>query len=159
MIDLQISTESVMGHLSAMPDAVRSELVAEVTAIAIDLQGLVQDKLAGVVLNERTHRLHDSIHYEVPQSDSRVVGIVGTDVEYAAFWEYGFSGEEQIREHLRSMTMAFGKPVETPRDILVRAHTRHVDQSARSYLRSTLAEQSGDITQRLQAAVQRGLNA
>jgi HK97 gp10 family phage protein len=153
-ITIQITgQEAVIARLKAMGGGVRQSLRRAVIASAIDVQARSRQKLAGEVLNERTHHLHDSIHFETVQDDaSGVVTRVGTDVAYAAFWEYGFSGTENVREHLRRTSVAFGRPI-TPVDVLVRAHSRQVDQAPRSFLRSALAELEPEIRARIEAAV------
>jgi phage gpG-like protein len=136
-------------RLAAMGPRVRAALLRAVTESAIDVQGKVQAKLAGVVLNERTHRLHDSIHYQITDDSDGVTATVGTDVVYARIHEYG--GTVTVREHLMHMTQMFGHPLETPRDVLVREHTATYPE--RSFLRSTLREETPTIRARLTAAV------
>jgi phage gpG-like protein len=158
-LTIEISDEAVVAQLRAMPERLRANLRRAVVASAIDVQARTREKLAGEVLNERTHHLHDSIHFELTRDDqSSVVATVGTDVEYAAFWEYGFSGTEQVREHLRHVSVAFGKPI-APVDVLVRAHARHVNQPARSFLRSALEELAPEIRGRIEGAVQSALES
>ena len=158
-VDISGLTE-VMVHLDGLDAEIRRSIGAVVYGQALRVQEIVKDqKLQGGVLNKRTGRLRDSIHVETVDIDGAVVATVGTDVVYAAYHEYGYHGTEQIREHLRHMTMAYGRQVKTPRDILVRAHTRTVDYPARSFLRSTLTEEAPAIRAALETAVQQGLNA
>lgn len=152
MISIQIDDKAVVARLGSMNAAVRRALERAVEALAIVIQGKVMRKLTGPVLNERTHRLHDSIHYEMASSPQAVVAVVGTNVEYAAYHEFGFSGAMQVREHLRRITQAFGMPI-SPRDVLVSAHTRTVRYPERSFLRSTLAEEADAIAAALAEAV------
>jgi len=150
----------VMIRLEEMPGAIRRSIAAAVYGQAVRVQKIVkEDKLQGGVLNKRTGRLRDSIHIETDNTAGAVVARVGTDVEYAAYHEYGFSGTEQVREHLRTITEAFGRPLETPRDVLVRAHSRNVEYPAHSFLRSTLEEEAPTILAAFQAAVEQALNA
>ncbi len=142
--------EAVIAQLQAIGSAARASLVDAVTASAIAVQQRVQEKLAGEVLNERTHRLHDSI--AVTSDDGGLSAAIGTDVAYAGVHEFGFSGSENVREHLRRQSVAFGKPI-APVEVLVRAHSRRVDFPERSFLRSALAELQPDIHDRLEAAV------
>ncbi len=148
-------TEAIL-RLKSLPDVVRARLTGQITAEAIRLQGIIKDdKLSGGVLKNRTGRLRASINYRVASSAQSVTGIVGADMNkagYAAFHEYGFTGTEQVREHLRTMSVCFGKMV-TPREVLVRAHQRRVDYPGRSFLRSTLSEEAEGIKSRLAAAV------
>ncbi|MFX6778543.1 hypothetical protein ABTH52_20150, partial [Acinetobacter baumannii] len=68
---------------------------------------------------------------------SAVIGIVSTNVKYGRIHEYGFSGTVAVRESLRQVNKAFGRPIQT-REVAVRAHSRRVNLPARSFLRSAL---------------------
>jgi hypothetical protein len=155
--------DSLMVHLQEMPAAIRRNLAAVVTKESLRLETVVKDeKLTGQVLANRTGRLRSSIHSQVEITDTAVTGAVFANMSqaaYARFWEYGFSGTEQVREHLRHMTAAFARPLATPRDVLVKAHTRRVEQPARSYLRSTLEENRDVLVTRIEGAVEQGLKA
>jgi phage gpG-like protein len=145
--------DRVIVRLQEMPDAVRRSIARVVTEEAIRLETVVKDeKLSGQVLKNRTGRLRSSIHHQVDIGAATVTASIYTNVAYAHFWEYGFSGTESVRQHLRHIITAFGRPLETPKDVLVRAHSRRVDQPARSFLRSTLAENRAIVTARIQAA-------
>jgi len=155
--------DPVMLRLHEMPDCIRRNLAAVCTSEAIRLEGVVKaDKLSGQVLKNRTGRLRSSIHHQMAEigSDSVTAGVYAnmSEAAYARFWEYGFVGTEQVREHLSTMTQAFGRLLETPREVLVKAHARKVDQPARSFLGSTLEENRQEITDRLLQAVQLGLD-
>lgn len=155
MLTIELQDTQLRARLSAMTAAIRKSMLRAVTALAIRLVKRVQEKLSGEVLGERTHHLHDSIHYEVAQDGQSVVATIGTNVRYAAFWEFGYQGVEQVREHMRKMVQAFGRPV-TPREIMVRAHQRKVDQPPRSFLRSTLREFETTIREELETAARAG---
>lgn len=153
-----IGVESVQVRLREMNGQVRQALIAAVTVQAAQMVQVVkEDKLSGQVLGQRTRRLRDSIHDQVTPTGSGVQATVGSDVAYAAFWEYGFQGTEAVREHLRHITQAFGRPI-TGRDVLVSAHSRKVDAPARSFLRSTLAEREPIILAAIEQAVQQAAN-
>jgi phage gpG-like protein len=72
-----------------MPQAVQRGLDAGVLAAAIDVQGAVKNLLDGPVLNRRTRRLWQSITADSMTRGDRVVGVVGTNVVYAAIHEFG----------------------------------------------------------------------
>lgn len=148
-----VGEKALVARLREMSGAIRRALLKAVTISVIDLQGKIQAKLAGPVLKERTHHLHDSIHYEVTSDETSVTGLVGTDVVYARYHEYGFHGTEQVREHLRRISVAFGHPIATVQ-ATVRAHARHVDYAGHPFLRPTLAENAEAITERLDQAIQ-----
>lgn len=54
-------------------------------------------------LDVRTRRLRDSIAIDVKEDPGRggVVGRLGTNVVYGAFHEFGFKGEQRVREFTR----------------------------------------------------------
>ena len=151
-LTVRIESEAVVARLRAMDAQVRRALLRAVNGAAVDVVGRVQQKLSGEVLGEVSHRLHDSIHFKTTDTASGIIATVGTDVRYAAIHEYGFHGTEQVREHLRHQSVAFGRPIE-PVDVAVRAHARQVNVPERSFLRSTLAELAPQIVERLEQAV------
>jgi phage gpG-like protein len=152
--------DELIVRLRTMGGEVRRRLLVAVTREAIALEGVVKaDKLSGQVLRNVTGRLRSSIHHEVEAEETHIVGIVGANMakaRYAAFHEYGFHGAEQVAEHIRTIHQAFGRPI-TPREVLVRAHSRAIDYPGRSYLRSTLAERADGIRARIEAAGREGV--
>ena len=161
-LSLQVTgLDRVVVQLAAMPEAIRAAILGVVTEEAIRLETVVkEEKLTGQVLKNHSEKLRSSIHHQVEATSDTVTGIVAAAMGkagYARFWEYGFTGTEQVREHLRHMTQAFGRPLETPRDVLVKAHPRAVNQPARSYLRSTLAENQAVIRTRIHDAAIRAV--
>jgi phage gpG-like protein len=154
MIDLEATgLEKVIVMIRELPARQRTAIAAAVWRATGDLAIYVkQQKLSGQVLNQRTQRLVRSIHPEVTETTTSIVGTVGTNVEYAAYQEYGFSGTEQVREHERTITVAFGKTLPTPVTAQIRAHSRNVNYPAHSYLRSSLAENEEQIRAQLAAA-------
>jgi len=129
----------------------------EIMRLALKMTGKVMGKLSGDVLRVRTGRLRRSIHPEWDFRQGYSGATVGTNVEYAAIHEYGFSGSVQVKSFQREMTKAFGKPI-SPTQVTVRAHTRNVNMPERSFLRSTLREMNSEITDSLQVAVTKELN-
>ena len=129
----------------------------EIMRLALKMTGKVMGKLSGDVLRVRTGRLRRSIHPEWDFRQGYSGATVGTNVEYAAIHEYGFSGSVQVKSFQREMTKAFGKPISTTQ-VTVRAHTRNINMAERSFLRSTLREMNSEITDSLQVAVTKELN-
>ena len=129
----------------------------EIMRLALKMTGKVMGKLSGDVLRVRTGRLRRSIHPEWDFRQGYSGATVGTNVEYAAIHEYGFSGSVQVKSFQREMTKAFGKPI-SPTQVTVRAHTRNVNMPERSFLRSALKEMKPEITESLQAALMKELN-
>lgn len=145
----------VIQHLRAIPAKARQELTLTVRRLAIDLQRYVkQDKLSGQVLRNRTGTLRRSITNKVISAPDGVRAQVGTNVAYARVHEYGFNGTEAIKEHLRKVKMAFGRPIDEV-VVNVRAHSRRVNIKERSFLRSSLSDKSDTIKAELKAAVLR----
>ncbi len=128
-----------------------------IVRLTIKLQGNVKEnKLSGQVLKVRTGRLRRSINQRVEVEESRgPVGTVGTNVSYARPHELGFSGDVQIRQHLRTIKEAWGKPLGEPREITVRAHARRIDIPAKSFLGSALADIQPEVKPSIIAAVER----
>jgi phage gpG-like protein len=109
-------------------------------------------KLSGQVLKNRTGTLRRSVNVKNRSTATSVEATVGTNLSYAAVHEYGFSGQETVRAHMRNITQAFGKPI-TPTQIRVNGFSRHVNMPARSFLRSGLEDRRGAIIAALEQAV------
>lgn len=152
-----IGQQGIALRLNTITDEARRALLDAVTESALDLQARVREKLSGEVLRPRTHRLYDSIAVDIRDDGTAVSATIGTDVVYAAFQEYGFTGTEQIREHLRRVSVAFGRRI-TPVTAMVRAHARRVSYPPHSFLRSSLAEKEPAIRARIAAAVGGAVN-
>ena len=137
---------------------IQSGVQKEIMRLALKMTGKVMGKLSGDVLRVRTGRLRRSIHPEWDSRQGYSGATVGTNVEYAAIHEYGFSGSVQVKSFQREMTKAFGKPI-SPTQVTVRAHTRNVNMPERSFLRSTLREMKSEIEEGLQKAIAKELKA
>ena len=130
-----------------IPASARDALRAEVQKAALALTAHVkQDKLTDQVLRVRTGRLRRSITQRVEVEGSRVMGYVGTNVEYAAAHEYGIRGSIGVREHLRRSKQG--------KQFSVRAHLRNVNIPERSFLRSALADMKEQIVNGMVTAIQ-----
>ena len=151
-ITVTVDSTAVRARLTRMGPVIRSAVKAAILREAIALQQLVKEKLSGPVLKNRTGRLRRSINYQLTDSPTELLATVGTNVAYARAQEYGFDGVVNVREHLRHITQAFGKPI-TPVDAVVHAHSRHMHLPERSFLRSALQERGPAIRSALVAAV------
>jgi phage gpG-like protein len=151
-ITIKVDSAAVEARLTRMGPAIRAALAKAVEREAIALQRLVKEKLSGPVLKNKTGRLRRSINYRVSESETAVSGSVGTNVRYARAHELGFDGVVSVREHLRHITQAFGRPI-TPVDAVVPTHSRHMHLPQRSFLRSSLEERAPQIRESLIAAV------
>ena len=104
------------------------------------------------MLKNRTGTLRRKIHYTVTESANEISASVGVKLAYAAAHEYGFDGVVTVKEHLRLVKMAFGRPI-APVEATIGAHTRHMHLPERSFLRSSLRENAASIRDQLAAAV------
>ena len=152
----------VVADLRRFDAAASGEIQNGIVRITLKLLSKVKaQKLSGQALNVRTGRLRRSITQRIDASDSEISGIVGTNVEYAAIHEYGFKGSVTIKQHLRLVKQAFGRPLKSPVWATVGAHSKNVNLPARSFLRSALAElkNSGVIQTELDAAIKNAIGA
>jgi len=152
----------IAAAFDAMPTALRDALVKEISSLSIGLRTyIVEAKLHGQVLNQRTGNLARSIKADEPIVEGDTVrGEVFSsgDVKYAAFWEFGFTGDETVRAHTRMYrSIDDGKHERTA--AAVGTFTRHVDQPARSFMRTGLADQHDQIVEGLRGAAMRGMRA
>lgn len=136
-----VGEAEVIQKLNAMPDEVRKRVAMSVTRLAIEMVGYVKgSKLSGQVLKNRTGTLRRSVTHRVISDATGVRAVVGTNVKYARVHEYGFSGTENVREHMRKAAR-------------VRAHTRNVNKPERSFLRSSLSDKASHIRSEIKRAV------
>jgi phage virion morphogenesis protein len=83
----------------------------------------------GKTLTHRGH-LRDSITYR-----AQAEGVeVGTNRVYAAIHQFGFNGTQSVPAHERRILQAFGKPLDKPRTVQVKAHSRRMNLVARPFL-------------------------
>jgi hypothetical protein len=149
MIAATIDSSAAVARLGRIGEGVPPALGAITSTLAEQLQDRIQ---AG--MPRRSGRLAASVAITLDTDAGGVVGAgVGSDLPYAGVIEYGFSGTENVREHLRMMSQAFGHPVATPHEVLVRSYSRRVDLPAQGVFSGPLAEMAGDIVQAYQEAV------
>lgn len=152
-----VGKDALVARLDHMPASVHSELVKETHVLAIGLQGhVINQKLHGQVLNQRSGTLARSIQEEVTEAPQSVEGRVYSagDVKYAAAHEFGFRGAETVKAHIRSMV--FGRAVDP---FTVPSFTRQMNLPERSFMRSSLADFQGRIAEGYAQAVRRGAEA
>lgn len=153
-----IGDAELRARMDKMYPNAQKGLLDAVTRLAIQLQRhVMQDKLSGQVLNVRTGTLRRSINERVTQQGDSTTGTVGTNVDYAARFEYGFHGSESVKAHSRKISQVFGKPIDE-RVIQVRAFSRQANQPERSFLRSALHEMEAQIKADLNAAIRKAVN-
>jgi phage gpG-like protein len=142
--------DAVIARLKAMPEVLRPRIRKIIEKFAIDVQASAKQKLSDDYLAVRTGRLRRSITFAVNDQGTAIMGNVGSNVDYAARQEYGFSGTESVRSFMRNQSMAFGKPI-TPRMVSVRAFSRHANTPAKHFLRDSLQGAKPSLYERLAA--------
>lgn len=148
-----VGDETLILRLNTMGPRLRERLKVAVTREAVALTRYVKEqKLSGQVLRNRTGTLRRKINYVVNEGVNDVTATVGVKLAYAGIHEYGFDGTETVREHLRTITQAFGRTI-SPVQVTVREFSRHMHMPARSFLRSSLQENAPAIRDRLTAAI------
>jgi len=150
MISLEIPGVSELARIGELGNKVEKTVWAEARKIAIDIAASVKrDKLSGQVLKRRTGTLSRSISQRVEVSTSgRIEMLIGTNVEYARRHEFGFSGSETVKAHMRKTKTGAHS---------VRSHARKVNTPARSFIRSAIQDMRVQIKDRLEAATREGL--
>ena len=156
MLSLSIDgADALQARLDAFPAALAVELAAKAQALGEALADKVRnEKLSGQALNARSGALRDSIGAEVFSDGEDVTASVGSygDVKYAAIQEYG--GKTGAHEILpvKGKVLAFVAGGATR----FAARVEHPGSTIpeRSYLRSTLDEQSDAIVAALAATPQ-----
>jgi hypothetical protein len=143
VIEVAVDTSNLEARLATMGNAVRASLIEATGALAERL-------LASVRLPDGP--LLASIAVNASGDGDGARATLSSDLPYAAYQEYGFAGTEQVREHLRLQSVAFGRAM-TPREVLVRAFARNVDYPGTAFLESVLAETSGEIVEAYSDAV------
>lgn len=151
-----IGTEAVVAMLDRKTAAIRDRLIKAQKVNGITLADhVIANKLSGQVLKVRTNRLRGSIHDDLRETDTEVSTSVGTNVEYARIHEFGLTGTVQVKEHLRTVTQAFGRPI-SPRQVTVRSHPMNMRMPERSFLRSALRDKRDEAMARIRKAVDEG---
>lgn len=141
--------------LRSYGDKVQTAIVQSVGRSALRLQReVMQNRLSGQVLNVRAGNLRRSIHQQVTNTGSAVIGEVNTNVRYGKAHEYGFAGTVNVKASLRQVRQAFGRPLKSPRYVQVRAHSRNVRLPERSFLRSALRDMKPMIETDLQKSIE-----
>lgn len=154
MIIMDVQADTNFSQQSAK---VQREVKKTVVRLVLKLLRKVkQDKLSGQVLNVRTGRLRRSINQRVTESEGRIDGLVGTNVEYARAHELGFTGSVTVKEHMRLIKKAWGHSIK-PKQVEVKSHSRAVKFPEKSFLQSALREMQPEIMTELQDAVGRGI--
>jgi phage gpG-like protein len=144
--------EETAARLDGYPAVLSAALEAKARELADALADLVRnDKLAGGVLNARSGALQASIAAEIFTDGDAVNASIGSDgsVKYAAIQEYGgktaaheiLPDKAQELAFIAAGALHFARRVEHPGSLI----------PERSYLRSALADMTGEIVSGLTA--------
>lgn len=147
---------SMLLYLRSRGIVLRDALRTVVREQGVRMLGLVKLKVSGPVLKTRTGTLRRKLNVRFTETPSEISASVGLKLAYAAAHEYGFDGVVTVREHLRTITQAFGRPI-APVTFTMPAHARHMKLPARSYLRSTLREEAPSIREAMRGAIRGAL--
>ena len=145
--------DGVSALLEAMPQRLRDALSSKANVLAAELQGRIQQKLAGDVLNARTGALARAIVTTIDDSSANVSVTIGasSDIKYAAIHEFGgtIPPHQIVPDKARALAFAVGGK----QAFAARVNLPAIAMPERSYLRSSLTEMAGEIRDGLSAAV------
>lgn len=153
-VDVKLS-EASRKLIRKMPDVVVPALYKGMKQAVLLAERTVKSPyLSGKALNRRTGRLRNSITNRVTIQGNRVVGSVGTNVVYGRIHELGYSGPMSVKAHSRMIRQAFGRPLQKPRLVEVRAHTRQVSMRPRPFLRPAIQDNLTQIGRLLSVRIE-----
>lgn len=155
-----VDSVDVQIHLNEENNRIKKEIRKTITALTLKLQRTIQeDMLSGQRLNVQSDRLRGSLVSRISESAEMFEGIVsagGAHVKYAFIHEFGLAAAVNIKSHLRHIKQVFGKPI-TPKDVLVKAHSRTVNFKERRFMRDSLDEIGKIVPKNIEKAIERGL--
>lgn len=164
MIEVEITGDrEIAARFAGLTPKMHLRLVKAMHTMLPRLQAFVKaGKLSGQALHVRTGNLRRSISFTVQETGDDIVGQVGIfggpTLPYGRAHEFGFEGTVSVKEHLRTITQAWGRPIEPVR-ATVREHTMRMHLPERSFLRSSLAEFRAAILEVLAQAVAEAVHA
>jgi hypothetical protein len=161
MIGLEITGDTaLLTKLEATTGKVRAAAKSSLDMWATELAGYIKmNKLSGNPLHRRSGNLSSSVYPDKRETADTVSGgaRAGLDVPYAKAHEYGMQRNVVVSAYHRMQTMAWGKPMATPREVLVNQHSSYINLPERSYMRSSLREQAPEGIAELRAAVREAI--
>jgi phage gpG-like protein len=156
MLNFEMDAAAISGKVDAMPAAVHEALIRKANVLRLSLEDKIKSqKLAGQGLNVRSGALQRSIVSGLADEGQDVHVFVrqSGEVKYGSIHEFGFDGQEGVKAHLRMIRTAFGRAI-NPKEVLVKAFTRHMNMPRRSFMQSALDDMKGEILDGLVEAVQ-----
>ena len=165
MIGLTITSDAaaVLDRLRIGQAEANAALVREVHQGAIRIQSRTKRTyLSGHALRRITGRLSRSIHVSGPSitrgAGGRMKSVqanVGTNVEYAAYHEFGFHGAQKVRAFTRQTNTVFGRKLNHKITQYVAPFTRAVNYGGHPFLRPAATDEYPGIRTRIRAAIER----
>lgn len=157
MLKTELDAGKLISDVGTMPAQVVAAVTTKMRQVTINLQRhVVNDKLHGQVLKQQSGKLARSIQQDVHTDGDLVIGEVFSagDVKYAGIHEHGgttpahdiIPNKADALAFMMGGKMVFAKIVHHPGSRM----------PERSFLRSSLADQSSDITAGLKQAALRG---
>lgn len=138
---------------NSLPERIRESVEKFQIAVVRDSKNkyiLKGGKTSPTKVASRSGRLRSAIHYTPPTiSGSLILGSVGVlaNVKYAPVHEYGFSGTERVRPHVRTVKgrnvygKVGGKRTKTATGITtVKGFSRYMKIPARPYLKPSITD-------------------
>jgi len=158
-----IGDREVVARIGRVGPKVHLQLVKAMQRLMIRLQAYVKGaKLSGQLLHVRTGAGRRSVAVRVEETPGEVAGSAGVfggpTLPYMRAHEYGFSGAVTVKEHLRRVKQAFGRPID-PVEARVSSHTRQLSLDERRWLRSALDEFGPAMGQVLAETVQEAVQS
>lgn len=120
-----VGKEAAIARIDSMSPTLAALLFRGTDKITIRMQRFIrQNKLSGNPLKRGRGKLSQAVRQKTTENvekgsiEGRV--FVGKEAFYGRIHEFG--GTFLIRAHMRRITEVFGRPIQTPRNVLVRAH-------------------------------------
>ena len=152
IVAVPIGIDKLVAKFSGYTARLRPHIVTAMQTIVFTIVAYIKDdELSGQVLKRRTGTLSRSIKGAVRDTAGEIVGNVASrdggnaPLVYAGYHEYGFSGAQQVRAHIRK-TASGGYAN-------VRAFTRNVNYPAHPFMKPAKESHEKFINDTLTAAV------
>jgi phage gpG-like protein len=157
MLSATLDAGQLLASVDTMPAQVVAAVETKMRQLTINLQKhVINDKLHGQVLKQRSGKLARSIQQESHTDDEVVIGEVFSagDVKYAAIHEFGGTtpAHDIIPNKADALAFMMGGKMVFARVV----HHPGSKIPERSFLRSSLADQAAEITEGLKQAAIRG---
>jgi len=140
-----VGDDRVVLRFTEIHPAYHKDLVTRIRRKGLELVRYIKaGKLSGQALKTKTGTTRRKINFKLEVTDTSVLGSAGLGMEkakYPAVHEYG--GAFTVKEHLRKIKQAFGRPLKEPKTVTVKAHSATFPE--RSFLRSALRDMEAEI--------------